>query len=78
MRDKYLHIYPYFLQNLAEALKKAIPAMFSKIHDEFRSNVDDAYKTQDWQLCAAMMSWVGQWVELVVYWQIKCYQINES
>ena len=20
-----------------------------------------------WQLCAAMMSWVGQWVELVVY-----------
>ena len=47
MRDKYLHIYPLFFQNLAEALQKAIPAMFSKIHDEFRSNVDDAYKTQD-------------------------------
>ena len=22
---------------------------------------------QTWQLCAAMMSWVGQWIELVVY-----------
>ena len=31
-----------------------------------------------WQLCAIMMSWVGQWVKLVVYKQIKCYQINES
>ena len=31
-----------------------------------------------WQLCAAMMSWVGQWVELVVYQKIQCYQTNES
>ena len=22
---------------------------------------------QMWQLCAAMMSWVGRWVDLVVY-----------
>ena len=31
-----------------------------------------------WQLCATMISWVGRWVELVVYQKIQCYQINES
>ena len=24
-----------------------------------------------WQLCATMMSWVGRWIELVVYYQIQ-------
>ena len=31
-------------------------------------------RRQLWQLFAAMMSWVGQWVELVVYYRIQCYQ----
>ena len=33
----------------------------------------DLYKEPLWQLCAAMMSWVKQWVELVVFWQIQIF-----
>ena len=48
--------------------------------EAFNSSVfsRDVYGTFLWQLCAAMLSWVGQWVELVVYKQIQGYQQKYS
>ena len=39
-----------------------------------QSQIRNLYKTM-WQLCAATMSWVRRWVELVVYYMIQNFFI---
>ena len=59
--------------DLADPTKKYPNCLSSKHHFIGDDWCDDENNNGDiylWQLCAAFISWVQQWVELVVYYQI--------